>query len=269
METPQLVASDVDGTLLGVNERVSERTTATVARVLATGTPFVLVTGRPPRWVPNVASDAGVDGYAVCANGAVLYDIGRDQVLAQYGLEPEMLSDVGRALSAAVPGVAFATERVGVSANDPDVRPFVAEEEFTNVWPEAAGRVTRAEMFGHSAIKMLVRHSGMTSAALAAAANEVLRGDVIVTYSSNSGLIEISASGVTKATGLNEVAQRFGVQAPGIVAFGDMPNDVPMLQWAGHGVAMANAHQDALDVADEVTASHTDDGVAQILERWF
>jgi hydroxymethylpyrimidine pyrophosphatase-like HAD family hydrolase len=48
-----------------------------------------------------------------------------------------------------------------------------------------------------------------------------------------------------------------------------MPNDVPMLQWAGHGVAVANAHEQVLAVADEVTASNDDDGVAKVIERLF
>ncbi|MDX8032253.1 HAD family hydrolase [Lentzea sp. BCCO 10_0856] len=269
METPRLVASDVDGTLLGVDERVSERTAAAVARVLASETPFVLVTGRPPRWVPMIARDAGVDGYAICANGAVLYDIGKDEVLWQRGLESVLMNDIADALDAAVPGVAYATERVGSRANDPDVPPFVAEHEFTNVWPESAGRVPRAEMFGHRAVKMLVRHTGMTSAEMAMAAREVLGDDVTVTYSSNSGLIEIAAAGVTKATGLEDVTERYGIPRAAVVAFGDMPNDVPMLSWAGHGVAMGNAHPEAVEVADEITASHAEDGVAVILERWF
>ena len=76
-------------------------------------------------------------------------------------------------------------------------------------------------------------------------------------------------SGVNKATGLADVAERHGVLAGDVVAFGDMPNDVPMLSWAGHGVAMANAHASARDVADEVTGPNSDDGVAMVLERWF
>jgi hypothetical protein len=54
-----------------------------------------------------------------------------------------------------------------------------------------------------------------------------------------------------------------------VVAFGDMPNDLDMLSWAGHGVAVANAHRDVLAVVDEVTASNDEDGVALVLERWF
>ena len=69
--------------------------------------------------------------------------------------------------------------------------------------------------------------------------------------------------------GLAEVARDLEVDAADVVAFGDMPNDLEMLVWAGHGVAMGNAHPALLDVADEVTASHADDGLAVVLERWF
>jgi hypothetical protein len=63
-------------------------------------------------------------------------------------------------------------------------------------------------------------------------------------------------------------AQR-GIASDDVVAFGDMPNDLPMLRWAGHGVAVANAHPDLLTAADEVTASNDDAGVARVLERLF
>lgn len=263
MEKPLLVASDVDGTLLGLDERVSPRTAAAVARVLATGTPFVLVTGRPPRWVPVVAEQTGLSGYAVCANGAVLYDIAGDVIVWQRDLGPVELHDIAHALGEAMPGVTFATERVG------DGPTFVAEHDYLHAWAENASRYSRAEVFGHPAVKLLARHPGMTSASMTEAACAVLGDEVSVTFSTGSGLIEIARAGVTKATGLADVAARFGIEAANVIAFGDMPNDVSMLGWAGCGVAMANGHQDALDAADEVTAANHEDGVAQILERWF
>ncbi len=266
VERPRLIASDVDGTLLGTDDRVSARTAATLRRVKAEQVPFVLVTGRPPRWMGQVAADAGVDGYAVCANGAVLYDVGADRVVWHRGVLPERLLDLVAALDAALPGCAVATERVEAD----DVPPFVAETRYLHPWDFSDHvEVTRAEVLTHPAVKLLVRHPEMTSGAMAAAVGPVLGDEFTVTFSSDSGLIEIATGGVTKATGLADVAGRFGVPAEDVVAFGDMPNDVPMLRWAGHGVAMANAHHEALEAADEITAPHTEDGVAQVLERWF
>jgi hydroxymethylpyrimidine pyrophosphatase-like HAD family hydrolase len=94
-----------------------------------------------------------------------------------------------------------------------------------------------------------------------------LLGDI--TYSTNNGLIEVVPVGISKATGVAEVAGPLGFTAVDVVAFGDMPNDVPMLSWAGRGVAMGNAHPDALAAADEVTVTNADDGVARVLERWW
>ncbi|GAA3439609.1 HAD family hydrolase [Kutzneria kofuensis] len=270
MQKPLLVASDVDGTLLTPGEDISPRTAAVIARVLADGVPFVLVTGRPPRWVPRVAEKAGVTGYAVCANGAVLYDIGADRVIGKHELDAIALQEYARALTTAIPGCRLATERVGETAMDGAGEQFLAEPGYTHPWPNPdSAAAPRGQVLGKAAIKLLARHPEMTSEQLAEAADAVLGDEVAVTYSSSDGLIEIATAGVTKATGLAEVADRLGIAAADVVAFGDMPNDVSMLTWAGHGVAMANAHPQAMAVADEVTGPNSEDGVALVLERWF
>jgi Cof subfamily protein (haloacid dehalogenase superfamily) len=271
---PELVASDVDGTLLDPLGGITERTGRMIRAVAAAGVPFVLASGRPPRWIPPISKAAGLTGYAVCANGATVYDIGQDEVLSVRGLDPVQLTDIVHAVSAALPEIAVSAERTAVGS--PLNESYAMESEFQNPWGDphgvetVASEVTRAEVLGRTATKLLIRHRGMTSDRLAAAVREVL-GDapVELTYSSNSGLLEVSAGGVTKASGLEIVCDLLGVRAEQVVAFGDMPNDVPMLQWVGHGVAMANAHADLLAVADEITAPNSEDGVAQVLERWF
>jgi hypothetical protein len=271
VEKPQLIASDVDGTLLSPLELLTERTVAVIRRATAAEVPFVLVSGRPPRWIPRVAEAAGLTGYAVCANGAILYDVGADEIVEVHGLlDPMQLHDVAVALETAVPGAKLAVERIGKRAVDPDVKNYEYEHGYSNPWGDGEGETTtRAEVLGYPAVKLLVRHAGMTSDEMAKAARTVLDGAVDITFSSNSGLIEVAAHGVTKATGLAEVAERLGVEPARIIAFGDMPNDLEMLRWAGHGVAMANAHPAVLAAADEVTGPNSEDGVAQVLERWF
>jgi Cof subfamily protein (haloacid dehalogenase superfamily) len=271
VEKPLLIASDVDGTLLGTFESLSERTISVLRRATESGVPVVLVSGRPPRWIPAVAEAAGLTGYAVCANGAVLYDIAQDQVLAVHGLlDPLLLHDVAAALDKAIPGCRLAAERIGARAVDPDIRNFVIEPDYHNPWGDSEGRTApRAEVLGHPAVKLLVSKFGMSSDEMAASAREVLDGEVDITFSANTGQIEVAAHGVTKATGLAEVAERYGVAPERTIAFGDMPNDLEMLCWAGHGVAMANAHPVLLAIADEVTGPNSEDGVAQVLERWF
>jgi hypothetical protein len=274
VDRPKLVASDVDGTLLDPLEQVSPRTAAVIAEVLASGTPFVLVTGRPPRWVTPVARAAGLTGYAVCTNGAAVVDLAADRVVSARDLDPVALHDVTHALRRLLPDIRVAAERTPVGPDS--TAPFATEPGFRNPWGNPTGmdaethEVHTAEVLGHPATKLLIRHRELPSDELARAATTVLNGAGLeVTYSTNRGLIELSAAGITKATGLAEVCGLLGVPADRVVAFGDMPNDVAMLRWSGHGVAMANAHSDVLAVADEVTAPNSEDGVAQVLERWF
>lgn len=270
METPQLVASDVDGTLLDAHEQVTPRTRAAIDAVRSTGVPFILVTGRPPRWIAPVTDQLGFAPLSVCANGAVLYDPATDEVLSAELLAVELLGQVAEVAERLLPGCGLAAERVGRSAHDSATPPFVAAAGYVHVWLNPDNTEVEDHLvIAEPAVKLLVRHPEMTSGAMAAALRPALEGLVDLTWSSDNGLVELAAFGVTKASGLAVVARGLGVDAGRVVAFGDMPNDVPMLRWAGLGVAMGNAHPDALAVADEVAPPHTEDGVAQVLERWW
>lgn len=86
---------------------------------------------------------------------------------------------------------------------------------------------------------------------------------------SHSGLpiIELAPAGISKGSGLASLCDSFGIDAAKVVAFGDMPNDLEMLSFAGHSVGVANAHPQVLGVVDEITLSNDDDGVALVIER--
>lgn len=268
VRAPRLVASDVDGTLLDENNRISPRTLASVTALVEDGVPFVLVTGRPPRWVPPVVDQLGFAPLAVCANGAVLLDTATGKVLHARTLDVPLLQRASALALAALPGSGLAAERVG--AHDSATPQFVSAPGYAHAWLNPDNiEVSGEELTSEPAVKLLVRHRGMSSDEMAAVLLPLLAGQVDLTYSTNNGLVELSAPGVTKATGLLRVAADYGVRQSEVVAFGDMPNDIPMLSWVGHGVAMGNAHPAALAVANEVTASHTEDGVAQVLERWW
>jgi hypothetical protein len=129
--------------------------------------------------------------------------------------------------------------------------------------------VSFEDVLSAPAVKLLVRKPGVPSSQLAAmlAKHVGVLGDI--TYSTDDGLVEISAIGISKAIGLQEITRPLEISAQDTVAFGDMPNDVPMLLWAGHGVAMGNAHPDAIEAANEIAESNNDDGLARVLERWW
>nr|WP_174412477.1 HAD family hydrolase [Nocardia tenerifensis] len=267
---PKMVASDVDGTLIDHDERVSARTKAAVDALIGDGVPFVLATGRPPRWIDPVVDGLGYAPLCVCGNGAVIYDSATDRVLASMTLDVPTLSWIADLAERALPGCGLAAERVGESAHDAVTPQFVSSPLYEHAWlnPDDT-TVARHEVIDAPAIKMLIRLPGARSSDMYTVLAPLLGARADITFSTEHGLIELSAPGVTKASGLATVAQRLGVESANIVAFGDMPNDVPMLTMAGHGVAMANAHPEAKAAADEVAESNSDDGVARVLERWW
>lgn len=267
---PALIASDVDGTLLKNEDEVSPRTRDAVAAAVAGGAHFVLATGRPPRWIPRVADALGLAPMAVCANGAVLYDAATDRVISARTLPVDTLTELAEITARVIPGAGLAVERIGRSAHDTATPQFVSAPGYEHAWlnPDNT-EVSYEDLLSTPAVKLLVRKPGMPSAELAATLNRHVGLLADITYSTNNGLVEISSIGISKAVGLEEVARPLGISAEDVVAFGDMPNDVPMLRWAGHGVAMGNAHPETIAAADEVTAPNSDDGVARVLERWW
>ncbi len=270
MTLPALIATDVDGTLLDDDERITRRTRDAVRAAVAAGTVFVLATGRPPRWIRPVVDALGFAPMAVCANGAVLYDPATDRIVSVRTLSVDALRAMAEIAEHTIPGVGLAVERVGSSAHDAATPQFVSSPGYEHAWlnPDNT-EVSRHDLVSAPAVKLLIRKAGARSADMAAVLAKYVGAEGDITYSTNNGLIEVVPRGISKATGVEEVAAPLGITAADVVSFGDMPNDVPMLRWAGLGVAMGNAHPDALAAADEVTAHNTDDGLARVLERWW
>jgi len=267
---PALIATDVDGTLLNGEDRITERTRQAILAAVAGGAQFVLATGRPPRWIAPVVDELGFAPMAVCANGAVIYDADTDRVISARTLSVDLLAELAEISLRTVPGAGLAAERVGKCAHDSATPHFVSAPGYEHAWlnPDNT-EVSFEDVLSAPAVKLLVRKPGVPSSQLAAmlAKHVGVLGDI--TYSTDDGLVEISAIGISKAIGLQEITRPLEISAQDTVAFGDMPNDVPMLLWAGLGVAMGNAHPDAIEAANEVAESNNDDGLARVLERWW
>jgi hydroxymethylpyrimidine pyrophosphatase-like HAD family hydrolase len=252
----------MDGTLLRDDETVSEATVAELDRWRAQGVPLVLATGRPPRWMVGIREVVG-EGTAVCCNGAVLLDLGSFEVVDEDPLEPAVLREVTAGLRRRQPGTWFAVEYGLEFRHEPVYRPR---------WDVDAPGVAVApleELVAQPVAKLLARHEDLPREEFVALVEEVVGGRATVTHSSADALAEISALGVTKATGLAKVAARLGVDPADVVVFGDMPNDVAAFDWVrqagGRAVAMGQAHPEVLAAATDVTGSNEDDGVAAFL----
>ncbi|GGM16517.1 HAD family hydrolase [Nakamurella endophytica] len=264
---PRLVACDMDGTLLDLSgARVSDRNVAALRRAADRGARVVIATGRPVWWLDPVL-ETGFRGTAVCMNGAVVYDTGTRDIVSASPLTPEAMQDFLSGLERELAGAdrfSVAVERLGTTVDE-----CFAEADYDHPWSTGHFRLTdREDLLSAPAAKMLVR-AGHDSDTLAAAARAVGDDQVAITFSSSDGLIEIAAAGVNKGSTLARLAAEWGIDAAEVVAFGDMPNDLEMLRWAGRGVAMGNGHPDVVAAADEQAPHHGDDGVAAVLERWF
>ncbi len=261
MREIRLVATDLDGTLLRDDKTISERTRAALWRVQEAGIALVLVTGRPPRTLKIVAQELAVTGLAICCNGAIVYDLAADAIFQHDTLASDVARQLVTVLRDAVPGVCFAVERGLVFGHEPAYtaishipeqdRPFTGD-----AYVLCAEDVT----------KLIVRHPEMPLDDLLRLSRGVVGERAAVTHS-GAPFVEIAAAGITKASALAAVCARLGIEASAVIAFGDMPNDLPMLAWAGRSIAVANAHPDVRAAVDTVTASNEADGVAVVLEH--
>ena len=253
-----LVATDLDGTLIPQDgTSVPPYTAEVLRRADAAGVPIVFVTARPLRWMDPLWPYVGEHGLAIVSNGAITYDVHARKVLSVTGLAPDHGLDVVAAITTAVPGAAFAIECVdGIRLDPAYVEPYAV--------PDGSPRGPLADVWDSTAVKLLVRHPERADDAFREAVAEAV-GDLATATWSGPGLVEISAAGVTKASALVGLCERLGVDRADVVAFGDMPNDIPMLSWAGTSYAMANAHESVREVADHIAPSCAEEGVAQVL----
>ena len=257
----RLVATDLDGTLLRSDGTPSPATREVLEALDERGVPVVFVTARPLRWMDDLWPMVGRHGLAIVSNGAILYDVAAGRVRDVSGIDAAAGAELCEAITAAVPGAAFAIECVSGIRRDPA---FLEPHRV----PEGSPVGPLAELWDEPAVKVLVRHPGPDHATFRERVVAAV-GDRAVATWSVPDLVEISAPGITKAARLVQVADELGVAAADVVAFGDMPNDLPMLAWAGTSYAMADADPAVLAAATHRAPPADEDGVATVLAGLF
>ena len=261
----RLVATDLDGTVVRPDGTISARTRAALSACLAAGIHVIYVTGRPPRWMGEVVAQTGHRGIAICGNGAVVYDLDADRVLEARTLAVENVRVCVQRLRALMPDATFALETLAGFRREPA---YLTRYD-TGVEAEI-GSLDDLLEDDPGVVKLLCRDETRAGDTMLALARPAVAGLASATHSDpHDGLVELSLEGVSKAATLAALAAARGVDRADVVAFGDMPNDVPLLTWAGHSVAMGNAHPAVREVADEVTSTNDEDGVAAYLEKLF
>jgi hypothetical protein len=148
---------------------------------------------------------------------------------------------------------------------------FGCEPPYEVMWPIAKVKPF-ADLIDKPALKLLFRHPSMGGDVFSAIVEAVGPHGTIIYGSTASAPdarthIEIMAPGVSKASALQRLCDVHNIDKDDAIAFGDMPNDIEMLAWAGHGVAMGNGHHEVKAIANEVALTNDEDGVGVILER--
>lgn len=257
-----LIATDLDGTLIRSDGIVSERTRMAIRAAQTAGIKVAFVTARPPRDVETLAESLGLTGLAVCCNGALLYDLAKREVVGSHHFE----ADVGRAiitdLRRWVPGVSFAIQH-GAD--------FSQEHTFPPYWDdwqaEPVQRVGCAvPLLEESVAKIIAHHPSHNAEAMSELVGARVYDRAQISHS-GLPIVELAPAGISKGSGLGFLCNGLGIRSGDVVAFGDMPNDLEMLAFAGHSVAVANAHPRVLGAVKEVTLTNDDDGVAVVIER--
>lgn len=256
---PRLVALDVDGTLLDLEERASDDVKAAVHAASHSGAHLVLATGRSVFGARRAVEILGLrSGYVVASNGAVLFSYPPVEVFerATFDAAPAV-----RAVLERVPDALVAVEVVGDGFRVN--REFPAGEITGQMWVESV-----ESLVSEPVTRVIIRDPQSSAEDFIRLAPELgLHGiNYFVGY---TAWLDLAPQGVSKASGLAVVAQRLGVAADDVLAIGDGRNDVEMLAWAGRGVAMGQAPEEVKAVADSVTATILEDGVADELRTWF
>jgi Cof subfamily protein (haloacid dehalogenase superfamily) len=287
----KLVATDVDGTILSYGESMtgdlSARTVEAFQAAQEAGIAVVLVTGRPVRGLRGISSTLGLLGPVIASNGAMTYDLAADTPLDHQPLAAQSMFEVKDLILELDPTVAFAAETpkmvhmeesfargslwfedkrrraVGIRDEELLLGPLDETLERNSDWhprPGPSGPQIPV-------LKLLAKTHAMAADDFIAAAQERIGHMVTVTHSAPGiSLLEISAKGVNKAQALRRYAHSLGIGAEHTIAFGDMPNDIEMLQWAGTSWAVGSAHPMARSAADRIAGACEDDGVAEVLE---
>ncbi|GAB3190056.1 HAD family hydrolase [Nesterenkonia suensis] len=283
LERTRLIASDIDGTILSYaaaeTGTVTERTVAAFRAARAAGVGIVLVTGRPVRWLKPVADALGGVGPVICSNGAVVYDLAEDRLLREDPMGEAAVFAVKDRILDIDPQASFAAETLQNLHAEPA---FLVDSLFFEEDRRRAAGVTddmlrlgplddtlgRHDPGARSrVVKLLAKTAAMDADAFLEQVKARVGELVTVTHSAPGiSLLEISAKGVDKAAALRRFAAGQGITREQVIAFGDMPNDIEMLQWAGTSWAVSSAHPMARSAAQHLTADCDADGVAQVLE---
>lgn len=269
----KLIGFDLDGTLLTSDKKLSERTRRVMELAISQGIMMVPATGRPLSGVPKELLEFPGIRYVVTANGARVLDIVEERTMTEELLPREKCGQILRIFEKYdtfreiyYNGTGYADreklDHVERYQEDPAMQKYLRE---TRKPVDSVRQMFDRDNRGMDKIQALFARMEEKEHAIAEIIETVEDVEVTGALSNN---IEVNANGIHKGNALLKLGELLGIQKEEIMAFGDGKNDRKMLETVGVGVAMANSVSEVLEVADMVTASNDDDGVAKVIEQY-
>lgn len=249
----RVVALDLDGTLLRSDETISERTMCALDRCREAGVMIVVATARPPRMVSSLLPRWLSELPYVCYNGAEIYEAG--ERVAACHIAPETARKIVRSVNIVSPGSA-------VSAEIDDWN--YCDRTITSRWPYDV--VDLMQFINKPVAKVLFDCACIEDPS---ALHFQFPRECVCKFTSGGMLGEVMSVRASKAAGLAALLARWSLSLGDVIAFGDDTPDIEMLRECGMGVAMGNAIPEVKGIADRVTLTNDEDGVAVVLEEMW
>jgi len=257
----RLVATDFDRTLIAEDGVLRPRTLAALDAARAARLEMVVVTGRIFGSLRPYLDEAGLTGPVVCYQGAVVADPRSGEFLRHVPVPLDTaLEAIDAVEEAGFPLNCYVDDLLYVAKETPEARRYA---DFQRLELHIVGDL--AAWLSKPPTKLVVVGDPAELDGLEARLEERL-GEKLYISKSLPFFLELAHPSVTKAAGLDFVADRLAIPQERTVAFGDGENDVELVEWAGFGIAVANAHERVLAAADWTCPSAEDEGVAQVLE---
>ncbi|MEU6247096.1 HAD hydrolase family protein [Glycomyces sp. NPDC047010] len=263
MRNYRVIATDLDGTLLDPRHLLTERNREALLAARAHGITVVAVTARTPRGLHLVPGLPETVDFAICNNGAVLYEPATGAIDVRRTIPAPAVAELHARARHAIPDALFTIETgtaIYAEGTDP-----VARSHYGDPWTDVAAlEDVLADLDG--VVEYRVQHRDMDGPSMRAALDRIPTPGMVRWAWGSFPVLEYNADTVNKGDALAAWCAERGFAADDVVAFGDMPNDVSMLAWAGRSYAMAGAPSEVVEAAGFAAASNREDGVARAVE---
>lgn len=276
----KLVVLDIDGTLLNSKEQLSDVTKNTINEVIKMGIPVCLCTGRNVHNTMRVVKALNLKTPFACIDGAVMYDPRKRTIIKQKNLHKNVADEIMLEVNKHNLYMEVCTYKNYIKfAKNDELAKYNYGGVPNSINDKIKDYFVRGARYTKS-IESLISKNVLPNQILFAGQNDALKDATENIKARNYTNIEIrddlweeyvfiTAKDAIKSQGVQMLCDYYGVGMHEVIAIGDQMNDIDMIQKAGLGIAMANGHTRILEIADEITATNDENGVAEALQKFI